>query len=265
MHEDISLSLGQFRGAWQEMCAPAANSVRASMPGMELVFSRLPLAFFNMIILTDRIQSAPTLGKLGANACAAAAEYGVPWLLLLTHENLDRGIVAAATLKGCGLAPMLPLTGMLAEDVAPLAHQPPGLELTVPHDCDSCAAIVTLNGAAYDMDLTPSLPIFGTARFCKDHFPVVGKVGGQPVSCCTVMMVDGYRYVALVATHPAHQRRGYADAAMRRSLENAAAAKGKCPTVLHASEAGRPVYVRMGYRVISNHSLFIEGKFLGGH
>jgi predicted GNAT family acetyltransferase len=78
-------------------------------------------------------------------------------------------------------------------------------------------------------------------------------------------MVDGLRYVALVATHPEHQRRGYADAAMRRALEVAAAAKGKCPTFLHATEAGRPVYTRMGYRAVSHHTLYMEAKFLAGH
>jgi ribosomal protein S18 acetylase RimI-like enzyme len=265
MDENLSLSISQFRGAWRCMCGPAANFAQASMPGMELVFSGFPIAFFNAVILTDRLESSAALGKLGADACAAAAGYGVPWILVLTRETLAEGIDAAATLKDCGLAPLMPLTGMIADDVAPVSKQPAGLELTVPHDDESCAAIVTLNGAAYAMDLGPSMPILGSQNFWKDHFPVVGKVGGQPVSCSTVMMVDGYCYVALVATHPAHQRRGYADAAMRRSLENAVAAKGKCSTVLHASDAGRPVYERMGYETISTHTLFIEEKFLGGH
>ena len=52
---------------------------------------------------------------------------------------------------------------------------------------------------------------------------------------------------------------------MRRALENAASAHGEAPTVLHATEAGRPVYEPMGYSRISTHTLFMEKRFLGEH
>jgi hypothetical protein len=52
---------------------------------------------------------------------------------------------------------------------------------------------------------------------------------------------------------------------MRRALAAAAAAHGPTPTVLHATAAGRPVYERMGYRTISNHTVFMEKRFLEGH
>jgi predicted GNAT family acetyltransferase len=94
---------------------------------------------------------------------------------------------------------------------------------------------------------------------------VVGISDGRPVCSAAVMMVDGHRYVALVATEPGQQRRGFADAAMRRALENAASAHGEAPTVLHATEAGRPVYERMGYSKISTHTLLMETRFLGEH
>ena len=55
------------------------------------------------------------------------------------------------------------------------------------------------------------------------------------------------------------------DATMRRALENAASAHGVAPTVLHATDAGRPVYERMGYSSISTHTLLMEKRFLGEH
>ena len=55
---------------------------------------------------------------------------------------------------------------------------------------------------------------------------MLGRIGDTPACCAAVMMVDGYRYVALVATDPAHQRRGYAEAAMRTALDVAAREHG---------------------------------------
>ena len=78
-------------------------------------------------------------------------------------------------------------------------------------------------------------------------------------------MAGGYRYVALVATDPAHQRRGYGEAAMRHALDAAAQSHGDRPTFLHATDAGRPIYARMGYETVSTHTVFIEKRFLDGH
>jgi predicted acetyltransferase len=93
---------------------------------------------------------------------------------------------------------------------------------------------------------------------------VLGSVDGAAASGAAVLMVDGYRYVALVATAPAHRRRGYAEAVMRRALE-VAAAHGECPTVLHATDAGRPIYARMGYAPISTHTLYMDAALLSAH
>ncbi len=52
---------------------------------------------------------------------------------------------------------------------------------------------------------------------------------------------------------------------MRRALELAATTHGERPTILHATDAGRPVYERMGYTPMSSHTIFLEKKFLAGH
>jgi predicted acetyltransferase len=85
------------------------------------------------------------------------------------------------------------------------------------------------------------------------------------VASAAVLQVDGIRYVALVATEPSHQRQGYAEAVMRHALEVSARVHGERPTVLHATDAGRPIYARMGYQPIATHTAFIETRFLTGH
>ncbi len=264
MNDDVTLSIRQMDGAWRLMCAGGPRPVVAATEGIQYIFSGVPVSFFNLALLTGSGLSAEALSARGRDACAWAAAQSVPWLLVVTHELLESGVDVAAALDACGLAVVMPMTGMLARTVAAAATVP-GLQLTVPQDDGGCAAIVDVNALAYGMDLEASKAAIGSRTFWRDQFPVLGVVDGKPVSSATVLMVDGHRYVALVATEPGQQRRGFADATMRRALENAARAHGETPTVLHASDAGRPVYERMGYASISTHTLLMEKRFLEEH
>lgn len=263
--KEVDLSLQQFRGAWEVISAksPARRTARAD--GVDYVFSGLPIAFFNIALVRGDGLSAERLQTHGRAACAWASASAVPWLMVVTHETLAPGVDATAALDACGLAPIMPLTGMIADHVAPLTRMPQGLELVVPDDDDGCAAIVDINAAAYGMDLAAGKSLVGRRSFWSGHTPVLGRANDAPACSAAVMMVDGLRYVALVATHPAQQRRGFAEAAMRQALDVARAAHGESATVLHATEAGKPVYERMGYRTISNHTVFLEKQYMDGH
>jgi|SRR5688572_22262842 len=247
------------------MCASLPGASVASRDGVDYIFSGCPIAFFNVAIVTGHGIGAGTLKSHGDNAREWAANKNVPWLFVTTLEAVDAGVDATAVLDACDLAPMMTLTGMLAQTVGPATNIPTGLELTVPRDEAGCKAVLDVNGLAYGMDLEAGRDLVGTRSFWANHFPVLGLVDGKPACCAAVLMVDGYRYVALVATDPGQQRRGYADAAMRRALEVSAHTHGDRPTVLHATEAGRPVYERMGYAAISTHAIFIDKAFLTGH
>lgn len=264
MNDDVALSIRQMDGAWRLMCAGGPKPVAAATEGVQYIFSGVPVSFFNVALLTGSGLSAEALGARGREACTWAGAQSVPWLLVVTHEQLESGVDVASTLDACGLAVVLPMTGMRARTVA-AAPTVPGLQLTVPQNDNDCAAIVDVNARAYGMDLEAGKAAIGSRTFWKDQFPVLGVADGKPVSSAAVLMVDGHRYVALVATEPGQQRRGFADATMRRALENAARAHGETPTVLHATDAGRPVYERMGYASISTHTLLMEKRFLEEH
>ena len=265
MNDHVDLSIRQFTEAWRIMCTGAPGHTATAIDGIQYIFSGCPVPFFNVAILTERGLSSDALKSRGKRACAWASSTGVPWLFIVTHEALEPGTDAASVLDGCGLGPMMPMTGMLAQQVASIASVPDGLELTVPEDDGGCSAILDVNALAYGMDLEAGKDLIGKRSFWTDHFPVLGLTGGKSACSAAVLMVDGYRYVALVATDPGQQRRGYADAAMRRALELSAGVHGERPTVLHATDAGRPIYQRMGYGTISTHTIFMEKAFLSGH
>jgi len=266
MADDVDFSISQFSGAWRLMCSASPDYVTDGNGDVEYIFSDVPVPFFNVALLTVRDISRDKLQGLARNATKWAAGRPVPWMFLVTHEALATGVDASSVLDACGFAPMLPMTGMRAPRIAPAARAADGLALEVPRDADGCSAILDVNGAAYGVPLDACKRTYGQPAFWKDHLPALGRVNGVPVSSAAVFMVDGYRYVAMVATLPDRQRRGYAEAAMRHALDTAASAYGDKPTTLHATDAGRPIYARMGYEPIAMHTAFIEKRFLGeGH
>jgi len=115
------------------------------------------------------------------------------------------------------------------------------------------------------MDLNASKPALGRGALWADHLLVVGRAGGAPATSAAVMLAGGHRYVALVATQPGQQKKGFAEAAMRHALAEAAGKFGERPSFLHATDAGQPIYARMGYEKVASHTCFIDKRLLGGH
>jgi len=265
MTEDVGFSIWQFSGAWKLLCGACPGYVADGNGATEYIFSSLPIPFFNVALVTARDISASALQTQARQACEWAAPRSVPWMFIVTHDALAHGVDAAPLLDACGLAPMLPMTGMRAQRIAPATRFPEGLLLEVPADDDSCAAVFDVNAAAYGVSLDACKPTYGKQAFWGGHVPALGRIGGTPVASAAVFMVAGSRYVALVATMPEQQRRGYAEAVMRHALDVAATAHGEKPTFLHATDAGRPVYARMGYQPVAAHTAFIEKRFLEGH
>ena len=266
MTDRVALSISQFTDAWRLFGEARPGSIIESTAGVDFVFTGLPIPFFNVAVLTGRQLSREELaGHVQAATQRASAKGAPPWLLIVTHEAIEPGVDAAAVIDACGLAPLLPMTGMIADTVAPAAREPDGLQLDEPQDDDGCAAMIDVNSAAYGMDLAASRSTYGRRSFWTDHVSVLGRAEGVAATSAAVLMAGGYRYVALVATNPAHQKRGFAEAAMRRALTIAEERHGPRPTFLHATDAGRPIYARMGYQAVSTHACFIDKRFLAGH
>lgn len=265
MFDPVALSIQQFVGAWHILCAAAPDYSRTSAPGVEYIFSGIPIPFFNVAILTGRDVSAPALRQLGQDVSQWAAPTGQPYLLIHTQEALAPEVDPAAELAPAGFVPLMTLTGMAAGLINPPPALPAGLEITLPAEDAGCASAIDVNSAAYGLPLDPAKPVLGSAAFWADKVLALGTAAGRPVASTAVFPVDGYRYVALVATQPGEQRRGYADAVMRSALAESVARFGDSPTVLHATDAGRPVYARMGYARLATHTAFIDAKFLAAH
>jgi GNAT superfamily N-acetyltransferase len=265
MSDNITLSISQFLDAWRIFGRACPGTKLLNAGSAEYIFTGLPIAFFNVAVVTAQQVSAPALDAAARGAMQWASDNGAPWLFIVTHEALASGVDAAATLEPSGLVPLLPLTGMLARQIPHDARVPAGLQLDVPDDDAGCCDIIDVNSAAYGMDLAASKPTLGRGSFWADHVAVLGRAGGAPATSAGVVLAGGHRYVLLVATQPTHQKKGFAEAAMRLALHVAAEKFGDRPTFLHATDAGRPIYARMGYETVATHTCFIDKRLLEGH
>jgi GNAT superfamily N-acetyltransferase len=87
----------------------------------------------------------------------------------------------------------------------------------------------------------------GSSFWKNVAFSYIGYESGQAVSTAAAIVNDGQLYLALVATRPDAQRKGYGEATVRHALNAAYEATGLKRTSLHATDAGFPVYQRVGY------------------
>ena len=154
---------------------------------------------------------------------------------------------------------MMPLTGMEATGLKPAERPSPAAEYLDEAAQDIGAKSLRINEAAYQMKFGEpgAFPMEHPGYWAApDRMVTVLEAEQVPVSCSSVFNVSGIRYVALVATLPSAQRKGYAEAAMRDVLDRSLASGLDARTYLHASAAGRPIYERMGYTFTANHTIY---------
>ncbi len=225
-----------------------------------------PIMFLNMAVTMRPPTGAVEFRSAVRNLSFWAAERKLPWMFSVCHETMGQLMDDAVNiLDEEGMAPIMPLTGMEASRVLPDPRpRPEGVWLTEVSDGIG-GKVMRVNEAAYQMplgepgSLESEQPGWWGA---PDRMVTLLEVDGQPASCAAVFSVEGLRYVALVATMPEAQKRGYAGVTMRDVLDRSLLAGLEQRTYLHATAAGKPVYERMGYAMTANYTVFLRKEFI---
>lgn len=249
----------QIQEAWRYFAVQLPGGDATAEPGLLLTNGRSPLPFMNAAFLTS---PATTEAELAARLDLAAGHFkegGHPFVFMPGEDMVDPSLAGALTdiCAARGLGYMMPMTGMVASELAPPVRPLPELEFRTVADAEMRDAVGDINAAGYDIPGEAMRAATTVPSLWDGMIGVVGLVDGVPVSTASVVPVDGVAYVALVATMPSHQGRGYAEAVMRRVLDQAREAWGTVRTVLHATPAGNPVYTRMGYRPTSTFHVYV--------
>lgn len=239
--------------AWSIMVRRMPNGRIDRLDGVTFPFGDVPLPFLNLGTLDTPCADRAELRRRLETVKEHVAGESHPWMLALCEEWAPddwREVVDEA-----GLHVAMAMTGMVTEQLLPPRRPAPALDLRRVSDERSRRAVADLNGMAYvlpeGMCDCVSIPEF----WPDDMHGYVGSVDGEDVCTTSVFEALGTTYVALVATHPEHGRKGYAEHVMRHALEQGGAALGLKRSILHASDAGRPIYAAMGYAETSRFAV----------
>ena len=248
-HEQLSATWALYA-----RCSGAGEVV--DLDGLRIANARQPWFLMNAALLTA---PAPSQAHLAARAHAALAYFGRehhPWFLMGSQQWLGDG--APETLSHCGLTQASTVVGMVTEQLAAPARPLPEVETRRIDDERGRLALADLNAAVYAISSAwVRGAVAGESLWQAPLYGYVVYVDGHPVSTAFAVPLNGVLYVAYVATALAYRRRGLAELVMRRSLEDATRATGITRTALHASAAGYPVYIRMGYRPVDAFAVYV--------
>ncbi len=253
-----SESAKQFSGMWRALIEDVGAAERRE-GGLNYLWAESAFSFYNAVSFDDADVDEATFATRLRHARAfmeKSARTGFFWLFeeLLTPEaRASAADVASAT----GLQHAMTCFGMAGEVLPFPRPDHPSLRferVSTPEHLDAYAG---LNAAAYGMDAQDVRSAMrGSSLWREGVYAYVGLDGDVPACCAGCCPVDGRLFVALVATDPTRQRRGFGEAVTRKALFEAASGTGLTRATLQATEAGRPVYERIGLRVTSRVPLY---------
>lgn len=175
------------------------------------------------------------------------APRGIPGLLMVRTDLLD----------DAGAGALFRMPGMVAGELLPAERELPREEIREVRGATMAAEIAKLNAEAHE------LPPGDAAQMSRQEIWRAPNHGfllyrdGQAVAGGAVSFVEGASYVGWMATNDKHRGHGYAEAVLRHADAFMRRQYGVKESVLHATEMGRPIYERVGYRTVDEFAAYL--------
>jgi N-acetylglutamate synthase len=225
--------------------------------GLLIAATGLRVAMLNNAFVTRALADAPSL--LGQ-----AIEYfdsrSLPFLIRV-RESVDEQSELAA--EAIGLQHRDSVPGMVLYPLPDALPERLPLEIRRVDDMDSFVQYAETLAAGFGMP-----PKLGRAFAAPGLLALPGAefytafVDGAPVATSALFMSNRVAGVYNVATLDGYRRRGIGEAITWHAVQQGM--KADCQMgALQASEMGRPVYERMGFRVVCHYKTYIRPESLG--
>ena len=236
-------------------CTSRAAVTRAG--GVVTILAGLPMDWFNQVLI-EREEATPADVLV---AVAQARPVGDHFVVRLREGIDDRFIptLVRARLHHAGEGSVTPGTVAFPIDHAAIAaHAAPDLEIRRVADGPGIEAHRQVVTAGFGSD-----PAVAQGTACQDLLDrpecvvYVGYAGGDPVVSGLGWRTGRTVGVYSIATIESARRRGYGAAMTARVMADGVAA-GCDVAALQASEMGRPIYERLGFRTVVRYAAYID-------
>jgi ribosomal protein S18 acetylase RimI-like enzyme len=255
MNGEAREPLDQYLSMWAVFTEDHGNVDGNRLPGLVLRWTDSAFPFWNMIFLDGENISGRLLEVRLREAGAYMRSHPRLGFVNVFAEQLDADALERlpAIAAQAGLAFGLYQHAM-AGDILPLREPThPALRFARVRTDEHLQAYADLNSLGYGFALEAGRAgLVGSRLWKSDRMHAwLAYEGDQPVACAATVEDRGNLFLALVATAPSSQRRGYGEAVVRKALHEAGRATGLKRATLHATDAGFPVYQRIGYRKVA--------------
>ncbi len=251
--EELARCDGNYFEAWRRLGRLSDAGEVRDFEGLTLVATGLRIEWANIAFITRKLTDPM------ASIAAIEAFFdsrGAPFIVRI-REGVDTATEAELHTAGLAFSDIVP--GMFLADAA--ACQGP--------EVDGLGVERVTGGEPMEQWLTVVCESFGLPRDAADTFfgpryfldpeieNYLGTIAGDAVATSTLLMSHGIAGVHNVGTLATHRRRGIGEAltahAVRRGAE-----MGCRSANLQASDMGRPVYERMGFKLIAPYRTFLR-------
>jgi len=263
MHFEIEESVRHFSRAWSMFAKNSQAGAIVELPGMLIADSGVTWPAMNAAFVTRQVDDSREFAAQLQHAIAHFAARGREFMVVLTPDQIATEIRDSIEqeLASRRFVPALQLEGMVADTLQPTSHPPPSLEIRPVADEHTRRAIAELNATAYEIPRDWAIEALALPKLWTDQVTgYVGYIKDRAVTCAAVLLIEGVRYVALVATLPEHRGRGLAESVMRFALQKAQQRNGGERSILHSTTPGINLYKQMGYRFVTSFTLYIRAE-----
>jgi GNAT superfamily N-acetyltransferase len=255
MKDEIAESNRQLQEAWKLYARVSLGGEAFDRDGLAFANAKQPWFLMNVSALRTPATDEADLTRRAREASEYFSALTNPWVLTGSRDWF--GPRADSVLSAVGLVHKTDIMGMVAECLLRATRPFPQVELRRTSDEETRLALADLNTNSYEVPCEwGRLALGNTALWETPLFGTVAYIKGEPASGAFALQIDDALYVGWVATAKAHRRKGLAELVMRESLAEAKKVSGLDRTILHATAAGHPVYLRMGYRDVVNFPIY---------
>ena len=238
-----------------------AGSEIQDVPDISLIFCGVNYAAFNAALLAEPIENDKArLTQAIETAARRFRSRNLRWTCWLCDDFL--GVMLRREtdriLGRSGLRPLTEAPGMYADRLLDPLHMLPALQVRPVDDAASRKAFADIMSVSFEIPENICRAIYGSDRaWSTDFRGYIGVADGTVVTTAGASISGDVIGLYSVATLPAYRRRGYAEAIMRQVIKQARDQAGAKRTVLQSTRSGLSLYQRMGYRTVTNFSVYI--------